>query len=400
MTKVRIILLAGLLVLSAMAGCRSAHTTSAILYIEEQKFDKAVAVLHEGLEYNADEPEAYYYLGEAHSKIAEEAIQNDDYEESKKNYELAYDYYCQARDLAPDKLTERSHLAMQHNYALRASDARKWYGNRDYEQAEGFFRLAFAALPDSISSIKNLARMKMQMAEEAGGDQAIYGEALELLDQVLEARPEAYELLVDKATVLVALERNTEANRIYEDLLSQHSDDATLLIDIATLAASEENYERAADLYIQVAAIYESDTDPENDETINPLLVRSATYLARDDIRRYDEALRHFDRALQLELVPARDTQFEYLRTWHNYGDWLNTQAEDETDTMRKAELEAQAKEKFSRGIEIGNALVEAYPGYGYGYYYLALCQFAIDENAAGRLNMEKFNDLQQNLGD
>ena len=41
MSKVRYLLLAGLLVLAALAvvGCRSAHTTSAILYIGELNYD-------------------------------------------------------------------------------------------------------------------------------------------------------------------------------------------------------------------------------------------------------------------------------------------------------------------------------------------------------------------------
>ena len=80
MTKARIILLAGLLVLAGlagMAGCRSAHTTSAILYIDEQNYEKAVAVIHEGFQYRDDEPDAYYYLGEAYSHLAEEAIEKE-----------------------------------------------------------------------------------------------------------------------------------------------------------------------------------------------------------------------------------------------------------------------------------------------------------------------------------
>ena len=96
MTRVRFILLAGLLVLvslAVLAGCRSAHTTSAILYIDEQNYDKAVQVIHEGFQYNDNEPDAYYYLGEAYSHLGENAVQDDDYLEAKKNYELAYEAY-------------------------------------------------------------------------------------------------------------------------------------------------------------------------------------------------------------------------------------------------------------------------------------------------------------------
>ena len=82
MTKVRIIplaaLLLALLALLVFGGCRSAHTTSAILYIEEQQYQLAVDVIHEGFAYQDDEPDAYYYLGEAYAKLAEVAIDDND----------------------------------------------------------------------------------------------------------------------------------------------------------------------------------------------------------------------------------------------------------------------------------------------------------------------------------
>ena len=102
MTRARFILLAGIVVLAGlalMAGCRSAHTTSAILYIDEQNYDKAVQVIHEGFEYRDDEPDAFYYLGEAHSHLAEEAVDGDDFPEAKKNYQLAYQAYDRSRTL-------------------------------------------------------------------------------------------------------------------------------------------------------------------------------------------------------------------------------------------------------------------------------------------------------------
>jgi tetratricopeptide (TPR) repeat protein len=398
MTKLRLILSTGLLALVALlalVGCRSAHTTSAILYIEEQRYDKAVNVLHEGLDYNPEEPDAYYWLGEAHSKLAEVAIQDDDYGEAKKNYELSYEYYAKARDLSPEKFTEKSELAMQHNFTLRNNDAKREFLDKFYEQAEGYFRLAYAALPDSLSSIRNLARMKIQMALEKENDPQLYGEALELLDQVLLANPDAYSLLADKASVLAALGRNTEADRIYTELLKDHGDDPALLIDIANLATDEEDYERAANLYIRIIDIYENDEDPDNDDEVKELLVRSGTWLADSDIGRYEEALELFDRALQLELFPSQQTQFEYLRTYYNYGEALSTQAAEETDTLREAELEAQAKAQFTRGVEVGNALVESYPNYAYGYYYIFLCHSALGDDAAAQLNFSKFNELQ-----
>jgi tetratricopeptide (TPR) repeat protein len=399
MTKVRPILWAGVLVCLAFVltsgGCRSAHTTSAILYIEEQQYDKAVNVLHEGLEYNPDEPDAYFMLGEAHSKLAEVAVQDNAYEEARKNYELAYDYYERAKNLDPVLFTEKSDMAMQHNYTMRSNDAKLEYQAGYYEQAEGFFRLAYAALPDSITSIKNLARMKMKMAAESANDPALLGEALELIDQVLAAHPSAYELQADKASILAKLGRTTEAGEIYAELLKDHGDDPSLLIDIANLAIDENQYERAADLFIRIIGIFENDEDPANDMEIKGMLVKAGAWLAYDEIARYDEALGLFDRALQLETVPTQNTLFEYLRTYYNYGEALTKQAESETDPVRKTEIEAKAKAQYSRGVEVGNALVSQYPNYKFGYYYLGLCQYSMGDETGGELNLKRYNELE-----
>ena len=98
MTKTRCSPLAALLALLALAGCRSAHTTSAILYIEEQQYQKAVDVIHEGFLYSEDEPDAFYWLGEAYSKLAEEAVKDNDYLEAKRLFELAYESYKRAEE--------------------------------------------------------------------------------------------------------------------------------------------------------------------------------------------------------------------------------------------------------------------------------------------------------------
>jgi tetratricopeptide (TPR) repeat protein len=401
MTKVRVILLGGLILVGlicvhAMTGCRSAHTTSAILYIDEQQYQKAVDVLHEGLNYNPDEPDAYFWLGEAHSKLAEVAINDNKYAEAKQNYELAYQYYQKAKELDPEHFTEQANNAMQHNYVMRSRDAKNNVDAGYYEQAEGQYRLAHASLPDSIVPIKNIARMKMRMAAERGNDQELLSEALQLLDVVLEVRPEAYELLWDKANVLTELGRTDESQVIYDELIMDHGDDSALLIDIANLAVERNDFEQAADLYIKIAGIYQSDSDVGNDSEVKDLLVKAGVWLGYENIGRYQEALQLFDRALQLEPIPSQETQLEYMRTYYNYGEFLRKQAEGETDALRKSELAAQARAQFSRGVEVGNALVAQYPSYPYGFYYLALCHTALGDAAAAELNIKRFDDLQQ----
>lgn len=394
MTRTRSLCLSLLLLLMALVGCRSAQTTSAILYMEEQKYDKAVKVLHEALEYNPEEADAFYYLGEAHSKLAEVAISENKFPEARKNYEMAYGYYCKARTLKPEQFKENVELALLHNYTLRNNDAKTEYQGRYYEAAEGFFRLAYVALPDSISPIKNIAVMKIKQANENNNDPVILGEAITLLDEVLKQRPGAYDLLADKANVLAKLGRSDEAAKIYDDLLRDHGTDAPLLVDMANLAMQDGKLERAADLSIRLINLLENDGNPENDGELKNLMVQSAGWLAQKDVHRYPEALDLYKRALELELVPEQETMVGRLLAYYDYGSFLKQQAADTADPAAKAALESQATAQFSEGVNVGTAAVDAYFDCSNCYLLLARCQFEMGDFKAGEASTLKYNEL------
>lgn len=395
MTQVKRLCLAALLLLPLLAGCRSAQTTSAILYMEEQKYDKAVKVLHEALEYNPEEADAFYYLGEAHSKLAEVAISENKYLDAKQNYETAYKYYQRAAELDPVHFKESAAVATQQNYVTRHNDAKVQLGSKQYEAAEGFFRLAYAALPDSVAPIKNLARMKIVQAAESNNDTTLLNEALELLDQVLAERPDAYELNADKANVLARLGRSDEANAIYEKLLAEHPQDSALLIDIANLAVKDQQMERAADLYIRLIDVLEKDGNPENDTQIKDLMTQAAGWLAMDNVHRYPEAIDLYKRALQLELITSEETMLGRLQAHYRYGGWLKRQADLESDAARKADLEAQARTQFTEGVSVGNAAVENFFQCHFCYLFLSRCQAELGDFAAAELNFNKYMELQ-----
>lgn len=400
MTRARIILLAGLVViagLAMMAGCRSAHTTSAILYIDEQNYDKAVQVIHEGFEYRDDEPDAFYYLGEAYSNLAEEAIDADDFQEAKKNYELAYEAYVRSRSLDPENYGEMVEESLNYNYARRVQQAGLDWDEGYYEQAEGHLRLAFAALPDSMTPVKNIARMKMQMSnEEAYADSRteLLEEALMLLDQVLANYPDAYELQVNKANVLAALGRGEEARQIFDTLLAEHGEDTDLLLDIANLAIDQGDYERAADFYVMVVDLNEADTDATNDDYNKDMLVNAGVWYSDAKIGRYEDALAVLDRAALLELVPTDGTMLNRVRAYYNYAKAVKTEAEAETDPVRKAELQEKADGLFARTIEIGVAMTNNFPANANGFFYLSLAQLETGDYAASDANFKTYQEL------
>jgi tetratricopeptide (TPR) repeat protein len=404
MTKVRFILLAGLLVLAGftgMAGCRSAHTTSAILYIDEQNYDKAVQVIHEGFEYRDDEPDAFYYLGEAYSHLAEEAVEDDDFPEAQKNYELAYEAYRRAESLDPAGYKEKSETALVYNYNNRIRQASLDWQESYYEQAEGHMRLAFAALPDSMAPIKNIARMKMQMSNEpdfADKREAMLTESLTLLDQVLTKYPEAYELQLNKANVLAALDRGDEALVIFDTLLEEHGDDTGLLLDIANLAIDQGDYARAADFYVKVVDLNEADTDATNDEDNKAMLVSAGTWYSGSNVARYEDAIVVLNRSADLETLPTSNTMLMRLRTYYNYGKETKKQAEAAVDPVAKAELADKATNLFNRAIEIGVAMTNNFPATADGFFYLSLSQLETGDYAASDRNYKTYEELQTDV--
>lgn len=400
MIKVRYILLLGLLVLVAavgLSGCRSAHTTSAILYIDEQNYDKAVEVIHEGFQYNDNEPDAYYYLGEAYSHLAEEAVEDDDFDEARKNYELAYQAYQRSLDINYDSWVDRVEDSLKYNYGNRYRQAKLDWDEEYFEQAEGHLRLAYAALPDSLAPVKNIARMKMQMSEKpeyAEQKTALLEEALVLIDQALDANPEAYFLQVNKANVLNALGRNEEAFVIFDTLLREHADDTALLLDVAELAIDDGDYARAADFYVMVVDINEGDTDASNDGQNKEMLLAAGSWYSVTSIARYDDALAVLDRAANLELIPTERTMLLRLKTFYKYGKKLKDDATAETDPVAKAEFDGLSKDNFNRAVEIGTAMTNNFVANSEGFLYLSMAQVEIGEFNASDANFKTYQEL------
>ncbi len=399
MNKSRFILLASLLVLLGLAGCRSAHTTSAILYIDEQNYDKAVHVIHEGFQYRDDEPDAYYYLGEAYSHLAEEGVEKDDFPGAKKNYSLAYEAYQKAVALDPAEWSKEVSNSLTYNYGNLLRQAALDWDENFFEQAEGHLRLAYAALPDSLTPIKSIARMKMQMAnadtipEEATAKR---NEALELLNQALVENPDAYSLNLDKANVLDQLDRDIEARAIYEELLTDHGDDTSLLRDMASLSLDEGSYARAADFYVRVVDLNEADTDPLNDDDNKAMLMSAGSWYALRSVGRYDDAITSLERAAELDMFLNEKTMLARTKTYYKYGMKLKGDAAAEMDEILKADLTARSMEKLNRSVEIGIAMTNNFTFNADGFLALSMAQVEIGEFEASEANYKTYNELSE----
>jgi tetratricopeptide (TPR) repeat protein len=403
MTRHRIVLLAALvllLVVAVFSGCRSAHTTSAILYIEQEQYQKAIDVIDEGLQYNPDDPEGFYYQGEAYSRMAQQAIDENEYRRAKSAFENAYGKYTHAREMAPDdqQLVNQVDESLEINYRNTLREGKAMWKDAHYEEAEGFFRLAFAALPDSLDSMRNLASMKIQHAELLASDEPdsaamLREDALDLLDQVLAENPDAYRLRADKAYVLTQLDRTDEAQAIYEVLLAEHGDDPELLLDVIGLYSKQNRYQDAGDLFMRVADIYLNDTDPSNDDQVKGLY-REAGFNYQNAAN-YPDALEAYSLASEQDV---NDTQIMSYRVQMHmqYGQELLMQAAEAsaTNPQRSAQLEAEGRATLQRGVDVGNALVAMAPNDAYAFLYLAQIQAMLGDTDASAQNMQTYEEL------
>jgi tetratricopeptide (TPR) repeat protein len=395
MTKVRLLtLILTLVALAALSGCRSAHTTSAILYIEQEDYQKAIDVIDEGLSYDPNDPEAYFWQGEAFSQIAEKAIEANDYVKARDCYIQAHGKYVTARQMDPELMTERVRGSLEINYQNRLRDGdRMRQGNR-FEQAEGFYRLAYAAIPDSVAPLLNAASMKMAMSMSVPADSAkvLMVDALQYLNTVLEKTPDAYKVQVDKAYALTFLGRYDEARTMYDDLLAKHEDDPELLVDAVNFLMQQQDYRQAADLNVKIADLYAKDSDINNDAKIVGLLTDAGNVYASRDVQAYPQAVAAFEKANELDSL-SKDILFYRLRTYYFYGQDLEQKAVA-AEEPQKTELDAQAKDMFRRGAEVGNALVSFATDHVEGYRFLAMCQFKLGLTADGEANMAKMEQL------
>lgn len=394
-----ILLVVGLAILSLamLAGCRSAHTTSAILYIEQEQYQKAIDVIDDGMHYNPNDPEGYFYQGEAYSRMAQVAIDENDYLKAKHSLEAAHDKYVQARAMAPEQWAEPVAEALEMNYTNAKRDGLGHWRENHFEEAEGFFRLAFAAVPDSLDAIRQIASMKIQQSElavgEAEDDKAreFREEALTLLDRVLADHPEAYRLRADKAYVLTQLERTDEAQVIYDVLLEEHGDDPELLLDVVGLYSKQQRFADAGELFLKVASIYFNDDDPANDTKLKGMYSEAGYNFQMAE--EYPRAIEAYNQANQIDVddtsLMARRVQ---LNLRHGQ-ELLQTMALSD-DPAEVAALEAEGRAALQRAVDVGNALVDIDPSNADGYYFLTQAQSLLGDTVAAEQNLETYNEL------
>lgn len=177
----RIIVAAAVLLaaVSAMIGCKSVETTSAMLHNQTGRYDLAIQKANEALAKNPNDAEAEFQLGVAYSYLDSTA--------------LAYQHYTKALELDP-KRAELIQDNIQSNFAKHYNTGLNAIKDDELNNAALEFSKAVQADPRDERGYFQLGTTYTRLGDEEPDSSALrlsyYGKAVENFDKVLElAKP-------------------------------------------------------------------------------------------------------------------------------------------------------------------------------------------------------------------
>ncbi len=142
---------------------------------------------------------------------------------------------------------------------------------------------------------------------------------------------------------------------------------------------------------MKIAKIYENDDEADNDVKIGALYADAGNwYTQAQDFEKAIAALNSASEAnpSDTKVLLAR------LQTYYFYGKKLQEQSADTTDPVEKQNLMDQARDQFTRGVQVGNALTSLDFTNAQGFQFLALCQVALGDQAAAEQNLSTYREL------
>jgi tetratricopeptide (TPR) repeat protein len=208
-SKSRILAVLVLALLTAVAGCKSKETTSAMLHNDAGRPDLAIETAMQGLEKDPNDAEAYFQLGIAYSM--------------QDSVDLAYKNFQKAAELEP-KREEMVNDNIQSNFAKHYNVALNLSRDENLEGAAREFKKATEADPRQAKGHFMLGSAYERLAT-ANDDPSYYPKAIESFDKVLDLSTPADRHYIDalaiEGEVLARMGQPEEAisrfNRLIEE---------------------------------------------------------------------------------------------------------------------------------------------------------------------------------------
>lgn len=292
------------LLLSAMIfgfmafSCTSKEITSAKLYIQQKRYDKALSALQDELKKNPNSDEGYKLLGDVYG-----------YKGDFKKMVEAYD-----KSLSLSKRFEKEiNLAKNAKWADNFNKGAAYYNRATkqtsqdsakmfYEKAIAAFDDAITCMPDSAKSYEYQAYAYFNMGEpekaiaplkkvlEKAPSKEIYVRLGEIILQQGQNHMSTFYQTKDKADSIKAIEYYKDAVKVLEDGKKKYPNDPNILNDLAAAYVSAKMLDTAMEAFKEGV---EKDPNNKNYHYNYGVLLLGA--------KKYDEAIQQFDAALKLD---------------------------------------------------------------------------------------------------
>lgn len=237
----------------------SMQTRSAEVYINNARgtnaadekraqLEKALGVLNEGTEKDADNPRVWFLLGQVHAMLGNAADADAAFDRAE---ELYPDY---AKEIAPFRFDV---WAREYNAGIAAIQANDMAGAiAKFESADAVYR----GRPDALISLGSLY---VQAGDLAKAEQA-YRSALEVIrgparddldaEQAAAWKQDEEVATTELAALLAETGKPEEAAKLYRDLLASQPDNAQAKTNLAVTLSRAGQTEEASKLYAELLA--------------------------------------------------------------------------------------------------------------------------------------------------
>jgi tetratricopeptide (TPR) repeat protein len=309
-----------LAVFSAMAGCKSVETTSAMLHNQTGNYAMAIQRANEALAKNPNDAEAEFQLGVAYSYLDSTA--------------LAYEHYTKAVELDPAR-AQIVNDNIQSNFAKHYNAGLNALKDDDHTGAAKEFYKAVEADPRDERGYFQLGTTYTRLGDaspDTTGDRAVYYEkAVKNLDKVLELAKPTDQHYTDALSiagqVLARSGRPEEAASRFNRLVEEDPTNYRVIEKIGNDLVEEKNWKGAA-VFLELAAQARAKLGQDSFELYYNLGVAYFN-MGKDDADRatLEKAVEYYEKALVLnedEPATVRNVvvAYVYAENWRRASEW------------------------------------------------------------------------------
>jgi len=264
--------LLSLLAALTFSACQPKEITSAKIYIQGDRWDKAQEQLEKAVELDPDNPEAHYLLGQAYARSGR-------FKDMNREFELS---------LMVSNKFEKPILAEREKYWIEKYNAGlQSLHAQQYERAEVLLRMAVIIDAERAEAYKKLAQTYLDMNRPRKAlvlyrkllikrpddldllastgnlfySQQQYAEVIPILEKILTLDPHNRDALANMALSYDALGKADEAAAAYRRAIAANPQDKDLIFLFGVFHYKRGHFSEAIQLFEQVVAAHPDDVE-------------------------------------------------------------------------------------------------------------------------------------------